>query len=329
MLIGIIANPLSGKDIRRVVAQGATTSNHEKINALRRILAGIAALGVFNLRFMPDRAELVPRALDGLHLACDVQPLPLATSDTAADTTAAARLLADQSAACIVVLGGDGTCRAVAKGAGTVPLLPVSTGTNNAFPQMVEGTLAGLAAAIVARGLAAEAITRVPCLRILREGEAVDLALVDAVSYEGSTGARAVWQIDRVRQLVTTRCAPGTIGLSAIAGYAGLTPSTPNVGLALTLGDGGPAVLAPVAPGVVQPVGISDHHWLAHGDAVRVAPVPCVLALDGEREWDVRRGMLIDVQFDRHGPYVVDAQHALQLGVARGAFVLHHGGTEA
>jgi hypothetical protein len=242
---------------------------------------------------------------------------------------------------CILVLGGDGTCRAVAKGAGTTPLLPVSTGTNNAFPQMIEGTLAGLAAAVVARGLAAEAITQQPCLRVLREGEAVDLALVDVVTYEGSTGARAVWQMERVRQLVTTRYQPGTIGLSAIAGYAGLVPPASDVALALTLGDQGGrplqspverTVMVPVAPGLVQPVNIREYRWLQQGEILRVAPVPCVLALDGEREFEVRRGMLIDVLFDRHGPYVVDAQRALRLGVQCGVFEggeLNHGDREA
>ncbi len=41
----------------------------------------------------------------------------------------------------------------VAKGCGSIPLLPVSTGTNNVFPSMVEGTVAGMAAGVVARGI--------------------------------------------------------------------------------------------------------------------------------------------------------------------------------
>jgi hypothetical protein len=319
-MIGIIANPQSGKDIRRIVAEGSTTANHDKINTLRRIFQGIAALGPCAVRFMPDRADLVSRALDGLQIDLAVAPLDLPTTGTADDTTAAARILAEQGAACIVVLGGDGTCRAVAKGAGTVPILPISTGTNNAFPQTVEGTLAGLAAACVARGVAGEAITQMPCLRILRESEPIDLALVDVVSYAGGTGARAVWQIDRVRQLVTTRVRPGTIGLSAIAGYAGFEPPAPDVALALTIGDSEQTVLTPIAPGLVLPVGIRDHRWLAHGEMVRVVPVPCVLALDGERELDVRRGMLIDIQHDQHGPFVVDVGRALELGVTQGLF---------
>ena len=43
----------------------------------------------------------------------------------------------------IVVLGGDGTHRVVAKACGDVPLCAISTGTNNAFPELRETTVAG------------------------------------------------------------------------------------------------------------------------------------------------------------------------------------------
>ena len=39
-LVGIIANPASGKDIRRLVAHGSTFDNNEKINIVRRVLLG-------------------------------------------------------------------------------------------------------------------------------------------------------------------------------------------------------------------------------------------------------------------------------------------------
>jgi hypothetical protein len=219
-----------------------------------------------------------------------------------------------------VVLGGDGTCRAAAKGAGDVPLLPVSTGTNNAFPQFVEGTLAGLAAAVVARIGRSEVIRRAPCLRILRESTPIDLALIDVVSFEGMVGARAVWQMERVRQLISVRYEPGTIGLSAIAGYLGLKPPAPDAGLSLTLGSGERQVIAPIAPGVIETLGVRSQRWLDDGETVRIEHMPCVLALDGERDLVVRNGMLIDVQFDRNGPRVVQVQRALELGVQHGLF---------
>ena len=50
----------------------------------------------------------------------------------------------------IVVLGSDGTNRVVAAASADVPLVSISTGTNNAFPRPVEPTVAGLAAGLVA-----------------------------------------------------------------------------------------------------------------------------------------------------------------------------------
>lgn len=44
--------------------------------------------------------------------------------------------MAERGARCIVTLGGDGTNRAVAKESGAIPLVPISTGTNNVFPFM-------------------------------------------------------------------------------------------------------------------------------------------------------------------------------------------------
>jgi predicted polyphosphate/ATP-dependent NAD kinase len=188
-LVGIIANPASGKDIRRVVARGLTVPDHEKINIVRRMLVGIAALGVRSIRWMPDAAGLVERAADGLALGDDARALDLPITESPDDTTRAAEAFRERGAGCILVLGGDGTCRAAAKGAGDVPLLPVSTGTNNAFPQFVEGTLAGLAAAVVARGgtdgaMRAGLVTQVPCLRVLRELEPIGAAQIDGLELQ-------------------------------------------------------------------------------------------------------------------------------------------------
>jgi len=67
------------------------------------------------------------------------------------DSTQSAELLKDMGASCIITLGGDGTNRSVAKSCGDIPLIPVSTGTNNVFPLMLEGTMAGMAAVVAER----------------------------------------------------------------------------------------------------------------------------------------------------------------------------------
>ena len=44
--VGIIANPASGKDIRRLVAYASLMSNRDKTDLVRRIILGIQSTGV-------------------------------------------------------------------------------------------------------------------------------------------------------------------------------------------------------------------------------------------------------------------------------------------
>ena len=157
-LVGIIANPASGRDIRRLVAYGTVFDNNEKTAIVRRVLLGLEAVGITQVAYLPEHDfGIVPRALDGLSgrpqgSSLQASPLPMPVLSTSADSMRAAQLLASMGAGCIITLGGDGTNRAVARGCGTVPLIPISTGTNNVFPAFLEGTIAGMAAGLVAAG---------------------------------------------------------------------------------------------------------------------------------------------------------------------------------
>src|ERR687887_1314191 len=196
MLVGLIANPEAGHDIRRVVSHASTFSNQEKVYIIRRVLMGLAAAGVERVAYLPEPVGLVKFALDGLKDGPTVEPLEMTIFGRTADSTEAARRLAALGAACIVTLGGDGTNRAVAKGCGEVPLVPISTGTNNVFPTLVEGTIAGLAAGAVASGRLDPGAVVHPSkrLEVLINDELREIALVDAaVSREPYTGARAIW----------------------------------------------------------------------------------------------------------------------------------------
>jgi predicted polyphosphate/ATP-dependent NAD kinase len=147
--VGIIANPASGKDIRRLVAHGSVFNNLEKVSIVRRALLGLQATGVEEIIFMPDYFGIGARAIDGLKLALKTSTLKMPLRGTQDDSTEAADRFRDMQVGCIITRGGDGTNRAVAKGCGKIPLLPISTGTNNVFPYMIEGSIAGLAAGVV------------------------------------------------------------------------------------------------------------------------------------------------------------------------------------
>ena len=196
--VGIIANPAAGKDIRRLVAQGRVVSNQEKSNTLRRVFAGLQSQGVTKVIVMPDMAGLARNAMSDTRDTLRSEFIDQTPTGSQRDSTVAAQIMRDAGVDCIVTLGGDGTNRLVAKGCGDVPLAPISTGTNNVFPKEIEGTLAGIAAATVAKNPDSRerACRRSKKIEIIVNGELRDIALVDAaVSRQTMGGARALWDV--------------------------------------------------------------------------------------------------------------------------------------
>ena len=135
--IGVIANPASGKDIRRLVTHASVYDNLEKAHILRRLFLALDAVGVQEVIYMPDYDGLVAKALKGLKLSLKASPLHIDMWADERDTTEAAGRFCESGVGCIITLGGDGTNRAVAKGCSSIPLVAVSTGTNNVFPSMI------------------------------------------------------------------------------------------------------------------------------------------------------------------------------------------------
>src|SRR5207245_5811377 len=174
-------------DIRRVTANAGSLQIADRANIVLRVLAGLAAAGVSAVQVMPDRkgiSALLERNLArerklGRSLP-EVRILDLPVTTTVDDTLRATAAMADAGVAAIVVLGGDGTHRAVVRRCGKVPLAGLSTGTNNAFPEMREPTITRLATGLYAFG----AIPREDALlphkvppASVHDGERADLAL--------------------------------------------------------------------------------------------------------------------------------------------------------
>lgn len=323
--VGIIANPASGKDIRRLVAHGSVFDNNEKINIIERVLLGLDALGTERVLAMPDIAGLARHARDRAKIRLAVELLDFPLKNKADDSTRAARLMAEAGVGCIVTLGGDGTNRAVAKGCGYVPLVPISTGTNNAFPVMIEGTLAGLAAAVVARrvpGVREAGVRLARRLDVYRDDAFIDFALVDVVAYaERFAGSGAMWDPAKIKAVVLSAPHPGTIGASAIGGYLPTAPTNGEQGMWLELGPGGQQILAPIAPGLVTQLSIQAWRWLHVGERDTFNHAPAVLALDGERELPIKPGERIEIGLSQNGPHVVNVAAALAAASRAGVFV--------
>ena len=322
-IVGIIANPAAGKDIRRLVAHGRFVPNHEKVNTLRRVLAGLAGASVERVVMMPDTGMLCHSATGGSPKGLEAVMLNMVVDGREDDSTRAAREMAGMGVSCIVTLGGDGTNRAVAKGSGGVPLVPISTGTNNVFPYMVEGTVAGLAAGVVASGeVDVESVTmRTKLLQVSVDGSDSEPALVDvAVSAVPFAGARAIWDMSTVHEVFLTRAEPDGIGLSAIGARLEPVGAADGHGLHVRLGKPGVTVSAPVAPGVVEDVQVQWWSRLAPGEPSKVGFDPCTIALDGERSIRVAPGQGAEVTLTLDGPPVVDVSAALAKASEVGLF---------
>lgn len=321
--IGIIANPASGKDIRRLVTHASVFDNLEKSHILRRVFLALDALEVQHVLYMPDYEGLVEKALKGLDLSLRAEQLHLDMWADERDTTEAARRFCESGVDCIITMGGDGTNRAAAKGSGSIPIVAISTGTNNVFPDMIEGTVAGIGAALVARAMVdvEEFTYTAKRLEVYVDGQMKEIALIDVVvCTEMFIGSRALWDPQRIREIVLARAEPDCIGMSCIGGLLHpLGPRDPR-GMYLRLGGGNTSVLAPVGPGLINRVEAKEYRLLSLEDEVTLEPAACTIAVDGERQLEVFPRQKISVRLTHRGPRVVDVRRCLHAASRLGVF---------
>ena len=334
-LVGMIANPAASKDIRRLVAQGRVVPDWEKVNTLKRALLGLQAVGIDRVVAMPDSSHLVARARDDVNLSLELESLDMPALYTEGDTVRAAQMMEEMGVGCVITLGGDGTNRAVAKGSAAIPIVAVSTGTNNVFPTMIEGTLAGLAAGLVVQGeLDLSRVTVVSkMLEIYIDGQYQDMALIDvALSRERFVATRAIWDMSTIYEVFLTRAEPSSIGLSSIGARLQPLSLEEEGGLYYRLANSDGAesasrnpdnsikVLAPIAPGMISTVPISDWRLLVEGERVPVEPRFCTIALDGERSISVTPEHKVEIGISRTGPPVVQVELVLETAAKLGLF---------
>jgi predicted polyphosphate/ATP-dependent NAD kinase len=327
--VGVIANPASGRDIRRLVAGASVFGNADKAGMVFRLLAGLGAAGVGRVLMLPaadglsttlhrhlHARQTVP-AFAGAGPFPELEELDVALDGTARDSAVAVERMLAAGVRAIVVLGGDGTHRIVARACGDVPICALSTGTNNAFPEMRETTVAGIATGLVATGRAGpDVLRRETALAVTVPGAEPDLALVDvAVSRERFIGARALWRPGDVSELFVTFANPSAVGLSAVAGALRPLPRGGGRGLHVRIAHDGVApsdtVHVALAPGLVVPVGVVSHRVLELGEAVEIEAGPGTVALDGEREIERRHDEPVSVRLV-DGPLTIDVDAVMR-----------------
>lgn len=324
--IGIVANPASGKDVRRLVARASVFDNREKSAIIRRALTGAVNAGATSFAYLDDSHNISGGALEELADEADgfdAVPIPTVGTSSYLDTVHGAKAL--QAANCIatLILGGDGTSRAFVKGWRDCVLLPLSTGTNNVFPRLAEATVAGAALGVLASGIVSleEATVPVKIIDVEVEGEAPDIALIDAVvTKDKFIGSRALLNGDAIERIVLTRAEPMAVGMTSVGGLLHPVVEADDHGLHMTLGGRGKhRVNAPIAPGLYETLAIKKLETV-NFDRVIEFKGPCVLAFDGEREREIQKGQGVRMRLSRSGPSVLDIKKTMQLAACRQAF---------
>ncbi|MGD9567422.1 MAG: ATP-NAD kinase family protein [Sedimentibacter sp.] len=319
--IGIIANPNSGKDIRRLISHASVIDNGEKANMVERIILGAQALGVQKVYMLSDFNRIGFKVKDKLTtrkvLKCNIELVELPYYNSFKDTMNITEFMENNNVGCIVTLGGDGTNRALAKVIKNTPIITISTGTNNVYPVMIEGTIAGMAAAAVAsqKFNKNDYAIKDKRIEIYKNSELIDIALVDAViSDETYIASKAIWDMENIYKIFVTRSHPASIGFSSIVGCKKIIVPQDDFGACLNVNKSKNYVTAAVSAGVMEQVFIDDLQILEISKEYEfTAQERGTIALDGEKEVEFSPNDTFTFKITRNGPYHVDVLKALEI----------------
>lgn len=320
--VAIIANPMSGRDVRRLAARATAVTHEAKAAQVARIATGLDAMGVDEIMVMQEPARISTGALQWMPLRARVRALQTGpVTNSAVDTAAAVRAARDEGCDVIVALGGDGTHRVIAQTWPDAVLIPLSTGTNNVFPVAVEATSAGVAAGLVASGAIEASQVGARCKLVhVRASGWTDSGVIDAVLLRrDSTGNMLPFDPERLAALVLTRAEPWAVGMSPIGGYLDPVGFDDECGLALRCGNGR-ALHVPLSPGLFGTVRVSLCERLAFGTDFSFEG-PGVVAFDGDRLHTLVQGESAQVTVRRDGPLVIDVGRCIGLAAQSGVFL--------
>ncbi len=319
--VGVIANPLSGRDARRVAARGGVTTSQDKRNRIARAVIGAVTGGAERIIVMAEPFRIATSAIADLRLDVEFEVLDIEPQLAPEDSERAAVAMRDMGVDVVLVLGGDGTNRTIAKVWTDVVLAPMSTGTNNVFPSTAEATVIGAAAGLVAsRRVPLDEVA--PVAKVVRAttGLGDDLALIDAAHLvDDFVGNRMPYEPDTIRTIVMSRAEPAAIGVSSIGGLMLPCSATEDNGVVVRCGPGGRPLRAPVAPGLYRTVHVLGAEVLPLGQEV-VVTGPGIIAYDGDRETRLRDGD-VTMSVERNGPRVIDVEATMARAGADGLFM--------
>ena len=317
--LAICVNPMSGRDVRRLAARATNMTHEAKRDTVARVAAGADAVGVTDIYVAREPFRIATLALQHMDLRARVHVVEHPLANDATDTEAAIAAYLEAGCDTVVSLGGDGTNRAITRAAPDINLVPLSTGTNNVFPQMLEPTIGGMVAGFAAaQRLPRDRLARrSKVLRVRFADGSTDVGLIDAALLRDDfVGNLLPYDALRLQRILLTRAEPDSVGMSPIGGFIDPVGAAEDFGLLLEMGPGR-AFTAPLSPGMFREVSVASHTRIPLGMTVVFAE-PGVLALDGDRDHKLTAGSGSQITIERDGPWVFDVAASMHYAVRHG-----------
>ena len=320
-IVGIIANPASGRDLRRLTAHAGLHSSTDKASVVQRLLAAFGATGIRHALLPPDmtgiaaavlRASQTRQARDGHWPFLEFLDMPLRQS--VEDTRLAARRMVERGVALIAVLGGDGTHKAVAAEVGDV-LAGAVHRDQQRFPGAARSRRRGARRRPLRQqpGAAGDrpATQQAPAgaraaPRALRVGAGGRRGVAAAVHRRPRHQSRRRPRRSLRQLRRTPRHRPFGALRTVVAGEP-RSPTAPGCACIRTPAS----LLVPLAPGLLVGCGVSAAGYLQPGVAHAPSLSSGTLALDGEREIEFSATDRPSITLDPSGPFSVDVPATL------------------
>ncbi len=334
--VGIIANPVSARDIRRLLTNASSLQITDRANIVLRLLASLGSMGVNKVLMMPDNGGICGHVQRGVKRENNygdtswpaLKFLDMPVTSSVQDTVNAVRMMVEENVSAIIVLGGDGTHRAVISECQTIPIAGLSTGTNNAFPDTREPTVTGLATGLYVTGKISteNACVANKILEIkINDEHNVHVALVDVViTTDRYVGARALWRTETFTELYVTFGEAHSVGMSSIAGLVNPVDRLDPYGLRVELGSEQESIqtlMTPIAPGLMKRIGIKHVEKLLPEKTCLPQTTAGSIALDGEREIEFSEQDRVEITLKTDAFYTIDVAR-IMLDAAKNQLLL-------
>jgi len=308
--VGLIVNPFSGTDLRRINGITSFFDNYQKVYITASILNGLQFSGIDEVLALPDYYRIAETASEEVKgIKNKLSFINMKITNTSSDTSEAVRSMVSEGVCSIVILGGDGTVNVASTQSGNVPLVPVSTGTNNVIPFRVDGTVAGLVAGFASE--INEAVVKMKRIEVFIESELRGYALVEAgLTTHDFIGAKALLSVKNVKGIFVTMTKPGNIGLASVAGLHGSIGYDDDMGIFYRLGTSGFERAIITMPGLIEWVKVTEEIEIGIGKEVKCESAKMV-EIDGEREIPVYNEEVV-LRLTRNGPFIIDLIKALK-----------------